>query len=375
MPHLPTTYDREVTATGDLYANYVSVVLEPLDVAALVLDTPALQESHWLEWKSDVDLSQRDWQARVAKFILGASNRPPASALREQDGYAYMALGAEPGRLVGTPVIDPAAVDAGLRRFLGSTGPTFNLAYPPIGGVTVGVVTVHPAVAGARPHLSYGSLSNQKGKPVIHNGRIYVRRLGSTEEATAPEVDDMLLERVSARSVAGARWPEQPVDAWRDGSHVYVRLERGDQLNSLAPDSYTNLAEMARVRPRLPSELPEDVQRQVAAILEPLTALAPTDPRGAVEAAWPPLRGLTVNAYQDLMQREPPHKVIDMVAELANAGYVHRGWVDVAYPLYYWPIDQQDNGVAITAGLARTYVSLATALATALLLAHRDGPR
>lgn len=46
--------------------------------------------------ESVADLNQREWQARTAKFILGAANRPPALARAAHDGHAFMSLGLSP---------------------------------------------------------------------------------------------------------------------------------------------------------------------------------------------------------------------------------------------------------------------------------------
>lgn len=359
------------------------MLITPQELAQWVLQGQALQESHWLEWKSVADLNQREWQARTAKFILGAANRPAALARAMHDGRAFMLLGLEPGQSAGTAVVDPATVDAGLVRYLGTAGPKYHLNYIALRTTTIAVITVLPTPAGHRPYLSRGSFSG--AKPVLQDGRIYVRRTGATQEATATEVDDMLTERISARTAAGSRWPLQPVDAWRDGSRVHVRRERGDEIHLHGPgdhvrgephakivvhdlDDYTKLMQMARDRPGLPPELPPPIHARIAATFDALLTLADADPARAVQDTWPPLRQLTIEVYHDILGREP-HKVIDMTAELAASGQLEPGWVDVAYPLYYWPIVHEDQGLDTTSSVARTYVSLAAALATALLLA------
>jgi hypothetical protein len=98
-----------------------------------VLSGAVLQEGHWLEWKSCVDLGQREWQARVARFVLGAANRPPALAGASHDGHAFILLGVEPRRACGTKMVDPALLDAGLARFLGTAGPGYVLDYVTLG--------------------------------------------------------------------------------------------------------------------------------------------------------------------------------------------------------------------------------------------------
>ncbi len=58
-----------------------------------------------------------------------------------------------------------------------------------------------------------------------------------------------------------------------------------------------------------------------------------------------------------------------MVERLADEGLVERGWVDVSFPLYYWAAEQNPETLRGSDGLAMTYVSLAKALAAALLVA------
>jgi hypothetical protein len=84
-----------------------------------VLSDPAMQETDWLEWKSQADLSQRLWQARAARFILAAANRPRTSAAGPYEGCAFLLLGVEPGQAHGTNVVDPAVVEQGLAVTVG----------------------------------------------------------------------------------------------------------------------------------------------------------------------------------------------------------------------------------------------------------------
>ncbi|MDQ4105140.1 MAG: hypothetical protein M3186_16035 [Actinomycetota bacterium] len=347
-------------------------MIAPDELAARVFSDTVLQESHWLEWKSAVNLGQREWQARVARFILGAANRPPGLAGASHEGRAFMLLGVEPGRAVGTTEVDLAVVTAGLARYLGSAGPCYVLDYVAFSAVTIAVVTVQPSPSGSRPFLARGTHSGTK--LIVQDGRIYIRRDGATEEATSKEVDDMLTERVSVRIAAGPRWPLQAVDAWRDGNKVHIRQERGDILYIRSPDNFTNLTEMARERPALPAQVPKSVSNRVAAAFDPLLALADSQPDRAVQDAWSPLQQIAEKVYRGLLGREPHGKVIDMVADLASADLVEGGWVNVAYPLYYWPIDQQHHELQTTVGAAKTYLILATALVTALLLADESAP-
>jgi hypothetical protein len=339
-----------------------------------VLQEPALQEGHWLEWKSEADLDQRVWQARTARFILGAANRPRPTATGPYEGNAFLLLGVEPGRAVGTNIVDPALVTQALVRYLGSVGPTYSLDYVTIDGVAVAAFTVSPPPTGNRPYLARGTFSGEREE--IRDGRIYIRRSGTTAEATAAEIDEMLAERVAARVAAGPMWPMQAEPAWRDGDTIYLRPRRGDKVVTLGPDLFTNLAEMAAIRPPLPEPLPAEVAERVA-IFDRLLDLTDAEPYQAVEETWTPLRAIVVEIYEQTGRSlpMPGFKVIDMVTQIAEDGIVEPRWVDVAYPLYYWSTDQTPETLAANPGLAKTYVSLAKALAAALLLTpkpHQD---
>jgi hypothetical protein len=336
-----------------------------------VLSEPAAKETDWLEWKSRADLGQRLWQARAARFILAAANRPRASAAGPREGQAFLLLGVEPGQAHGTNTVDPAVVGQGLARYLGTVGPAHNLQYVAVQGVTVAVVIVPPPSPGTRPYLARGTLSADR--PEIQDGRIYIRRSGISTEASAAEIDEMLAERVATRVAAGPLWPMQAEPAWRDGKTIHVRQQHGDRVVVYAADTFTNLAEMAALRPSLPETLPSDIAQRVA-VFDSLLGRADTEPHQAVEAAWSPLRAIAVELYERRLRPLPfqGFKVVDMVSDLVDQGMVEPRWVDVAYPLYYWRGNQSLETLSANPGIAKTYIALAKSLATALLLAAKD---
>jgi hypothetical protein len=162
-------------------------------LASTVLTATTMHESHWLEWKSAVDLNERGWQGQSRPLHPWAANRPRSLAATAHDGCAFMLLGVEPGRASGTNMVDPAIVDAGLVRFLGRAGPRYVLDYVSLAGVAIAVITVQPTLPGLRPYLSRGSFSDNK--PVLRDGGIFIRRGGATVEASSAEIDNMLGER------------------------------------------------------------------------------------------------------------------------------------------------------------------------------------
>jgi hypothetical protein len=342
-----------------------------VQLVQFVLSEPTAKETDWLEWKSRADLGQRLWQARVARFILAAANRPRASGAGPHNGQAFLLLGIEPGQAYGTKTVDPAVVEQGLARYLGTVGPPHSLEYVEVQGVAVAVITVPPSTPGTRPYLARGTLS--ANRPEIQDGRIYIRRSGISTEASAAEIDEMLAERVAARVAAGPLWPMQAEPAWRDGKTIHVRQQHGDRVVVHAADAFTNLAEMAALRPSLPETLPFDITQRVA-VFDALLGRADTEPYQAVEAAWSPLRAIAVELYEQRLRPLPfqGFKVVDMVTDLADHGMVEPRWVDVVYPLYYWNIDQTPETLSANPGIAKTYVALVKSLATALLLAAKD---
>lgn len=336
-----------------------------------VLHERGLQESDWLEWKSSADLGHRVWQARTARFILGAANRSGRDRADPYEDSAFLLLGVEPGAAAGTVIVDPAVVTQGLLRFLGSVGPYYSLDYVYIGNVAVGVITVARPPPGNRPHLARGTYSAEKEE--IRDGRIYIRRRGVTAEATAAELDEMLSERIAVRLAAGPMWPMQAEPVWRSGNMLHVQKRRDDHVNIYEADLYTNLAEMAATRPSLPEPLPTDITERLA-VFDRLGQVAGSDPWSAIEEAWEPLRAIVRDSYEQLVGTLPfeGFKVTRMVEELAHQGQVERGWVDVSFPLYYWPMEQSSETVSANPGLAKTYVALARALAAVMLITLKE---
>lgn len=330
-----------------------------------VIGNPSAQETDWLEWKSQADLGERRWQARVARFILGAANRPRTSAAGPHEGSAFLLLGVEPGQASGTNIVDPAVVEQGLSRFLGNRGPVHRLDYVTIGTASIAVITVPQPTPGHRPYLARGTYSGERSE--IQDGRIYIRRSGRTTEASAAEVDEMLQDRVAVRVAAGPIWPMQAHPAWRDGNTINVQQGRGDRIVVHGVDNYTNLAEMAANRPDISGPIGPEIQERLA-VFDSLIGRAETEPVAAIGEAWTPLRAIVVEVYERTLGPLPfeGFKVVDMVDRLARSDFVDPGWTNVSYPLYYWGIG--DEAERADMGVAKTYLLLTKALATALLL-------
>lgn len=77
-----------------------------------VLRADPTDESHWVEWKSDLDVvACHDDRGQLARHVLGMANRTPETANRTAGGYGYILVGVEPGALGGTALPDPADLE------------------------------------------------------------------------------------------------------------------------------------------------------------------------------------------------------------------------------------------------------------------------
>jgi hypothetical protein len=130
-----------------LHIDIAAAIRRPTDQAALVqavLAADWTDETHWLEWKSRLDLTAAEGRFTVAKAILGLANRHPDYSARAMQGCGYLVVGVEPANLVGLPPVDAADLDAQLRRFLGQEGPQWSPTWIPVDGTHVLLITVEP---------------------------------------------------------------------------------------------------------------------------------------------------------------------------------------------------------------------------------------
>jgi hypothetical protein len=212
------------------------------DLAELVRrvrDDPGAREQHWVEWKGEVDLKERAWQAKIAKFVLGTSNRPKRIWELATEGRAYMLLGVETGQLRDTPLPDSAVFEKGVNRYLGAERPRW-LAIPlEVDGTVVAVITVEPPEPGHRPYVARGSYTS-----IIEDGRIYIRRDSETIQASSGEIDEMFRERDAHIRGAGPAWALRieversalvTVDLSEATVQQWLEAERAALVGSLLP--------------------------------------------------------------------------------------------------------------------------------------------
>lgn len=193
----------------------------------------ATDETVWLEWKGQLDLSVPEGRMSVARCILGFANRLPEVARRFCEGRAFMVVGAEPGQVRGIEPIDAAVLEPRVNAYLGD-GPRWTPHWVAVDGARVLVVEVSAPQPGDPIHC----LAKEYDR--YRNGDIFVRRLGATERASATEVRS-LVERAKggAPRLSGLRLEVSPattltpVDFSQEAREAWLEQERQVCLTSL----------------------------------------------------------------------------------------------------------------------------------------------
>jgi hypothetical protein len=191
-------------------------------------------ENHYLELKRQLDFTSKEETTKIAKFILGAANRLPATAERHFGGYAVMVIGAEKGGLPGVPAgTEVLAIEQKINKFLHPGGPQWELERAPADtpGQEVIFILVDPPQAGDPIYLCRAEYQGDKVEPGkdkvnLSNGDIYVRAQGQTRKATAPEIDD-LMTRAGKKSLPT---PELTVTLAGDAHHLDLTPERLNRI-------------------------------------------------------------------------------------------------------------------------------------------------
>jgi hypothetical protein len=190
---LSISTDRQLRTPGQL-----------LELVKAVKGAAVEDEAHWIEWKCGPQLAEKEGCAKAARFILAAANRPNRVADQVVGGCAYLVLGVEPGNVVPTLLPDPAKVDDGLRRFLGTDGPLYGAQILDIAGSPVVVITVEPTTPDQRPFIARGNFSSSS--QIIRDGAIYIRRNGLAQEADSAELAELLEAKQRALVRGGPDW-------------------------------------------------------------------------------------------------------------------------------------------------------------------------
>lgn len=216
-------------------------VLAAQRLVEAVAEQGDLAERHYLELKSTLDLSTKKDKEKIAKFILGAANRMPETAVTAFEGYAAMLIGVSAGSITGIPPVEMMEIAKVVQQYVGAAGPRWDVVWVPINGSSnhVLIVIVDPPQSGQAP---FPCRSNGES---LTNGRIYVRADGETREANADEFD-LLVAR-------GAASPKVDVD---------FAVELLGEVSPVSFDSdWTLEAYLERERMRLLAALPVEEPR------------------------------------------------------------------------------------------------------------------
>jgi hypothetical protein len=224
-----------------------------------VLQTDPKNELDWLEWKVGTDLATKDGQFAVAKQILGFGNRDPERAAVHAEGCAFVVLGAEPGKLGGQTPIDHADLEAGLRRYVGTTGPQWTPLWVTVEDAQVLVIVVEPPRFGDHMH----ALARQFGS--FPEGQIFIRRQGGTHAPNIAEIR-MLEDRLTARPVVKplallvevVGEPLVPLDIGDEAIEEWIDKERAMLLVPLIED------ERKKAKPVAPNSLVSETIMSIA---------------------------------------------------------------------------------------------------------------
>lgn len=166
-----TTADLSKLPTGEL--GWFALI-------TYLLKTDDRAERYFLEVKSEVNLSTKKDQAKVAKFILGAANRDKNLAHRRFGGHALMVLGVGHGAVVGVPAFEAKDLAVAVQRLIGADGPRWDFERIRVDDKDVIVVVVDPPTGEVWTCRADGD--------GLTDGTIYVRADGETRRATGDEI-------------------------------------------------------------------------------------------------------------------------------------------------------------------------------------------
>ncbi|MGW6058431.1 ATP-binding protein [Streptomyces sp. NPDC055189] len=157
----------------------------PLQLRSLVVAIQSAgehDESDWIEWKSNYDLSEKSTKATLARHIIALANRTVEKSRQAAGGHGYIMVGVEPNNLEGVRTVDLADLESGVRPYLGPLGPEWIPAYISYEGKEVLAISVDPPRQGDRIHTL------EKAFDKYYAGMIFVRRTAQTVLADPGEV-------------------------------------------------------------------------------------------------------------------------------------------------------------------------------------------
>jgi len=250
---------------------------ERIALVEAILSAAPEDEKDWLEWKSVLDLADADGRFGVARHVLGLANRMPEAAAANAEGFGYVVVGAEPGKVHGVTPMDPADLESGLAPYLGPTGPLWDPMYVAVQGLHVLVLQVDPPREGDRifplhkEHLKF------------LNGCIFVRRLGKTARANGAEMEalqrrllaagrvEMSVENRGESALRPMRLDQGAVDDWLDRAASHDRARPPAKANQLG---YLGLSSTLAGDRRSVSEYKGEVASYLESLKRRATSLA-----------------------------------------------------------------------------------------------------
>lgn len=240
-----------------------------LDTSVIPRAEPALQnildhviavgdeaETNYLEVKGPLDMSSKAAVAKIAKFLLGSTNRRPKAAAPYFHGYAVLVIGAQKGDAAGVPRGNEAhELEDRLRFYLGPQFPAFEFGRIGVDAAhEVLFVIAQPPEDGQTIFPCHKEYQGDNRSNSLEDGAIYVRGQSNTRSARAGEVLD-LVERAR-----GADKP--PIQLEVDVGGMIHRIGRvGEALERIyeyTEEKFTEQPEIAQgtlsrgsIRPKL----------------------------------------------------------------------------------------------------------------------------
>ncbi len=221
-------------------------------------------ESHALEWKGPVDLTDRQEVGRsVAREILAMSNRPVSIAREYFGGYGILVIGVEPGKTHDVAVLDSSDLWPKVSSFIGEAdGPEWDMRYVSFQGKEFLVIDVAPPSEGDGIFaLRKPVLTADRKRTAYLEGTMFLRHQANAVQAVQADFD-VLLRRAQVEDVPlsldievtsspGAAstflWDQANVENWLDGHRRRLMQSVEDASNKAAADEKAaNLAHAAR---------------------------------------------------------------------------------------------------------------------------------
>jgi hypothetical protein len=163
-------------------------------IEGILAGTLGVDETIWLEWKSQVDWnSPVDVAIKVARHVIGFANRDPVEAQAFVGGEAYLVLLPDPAQ-PDRARIDPADIENKIAPYLGTDGPHWSASHVDLNGRVSLVLTVAPPRVGDHIHALRKQAANYP------NGAVFIRRPGKTEQADSVDIRRLELRAQVASS-------------------------------------------------------------------------------------------------------------------------------------------------------------------------------